>query len=120
MEMRLGHPTIPHLWILLTDPDPSTNLAVIVSVTSLKSYSDKTVVLKKGDHPYLTHSSVVSYGHAREYRVDKIEKMIASGWPLCDPCSDELLKAVQDGLLASPHTERRLKAVCQSAWNLEK
>lgn len=119
VQMLLGHPTIPHLWILVTEPDPQTKLAVIVSVTTLRGHSDTTLVLHKGDHPFIIRPSIVSYTDAREYRVDKIEQRIADGWPKCDPCSTDLLRQIQDGLLASPYTALRIKAVCRERWNMK-
>ena len=80
VEMRLGHPTIPHLWILVTDPHPESQKSVIVSVTTLRSHSDQTVILRKGDHPYILHDSVISYQDAQEFSVVKIQaKLIAAG-----------------------------------------
>jgi hypothetical protein len=92
VEMRLGHPTIPHLWILITDPRPESQKSVIVSVTTLRSHSDQTVILRKGDHPYILHDSVISYQDAQEFSVIKIQSQIDRGWPQCHSCSEELLK----------------------------
>jgi hypothetical protein len=114
--MRLGHPTIPHLWILVTDPHPESQKAVIVNVTTLRSYSDQTVILRKGEHPYILHDSVVSYQDAQEFSVVKIQDQIDKGWPRCHSCSHELLKRVQAGILASRFTKKAIKAICQQAW----
>jgi hypothetical protein len=119
VEMRLGHPTIPHLWILVTDPHPDSQKAVIVSVTTLRSHSDQTVILRKGDHPYILHDSVVSYQDAQELSVVKIQAQIDRGWPQCDSCSDELLRKVQAGLLTSRFTKKSIKVICQQAWERE-
>lgn len=88
----------------------------MVNITTLRSHSDRTVILRKGDHPYILHDSVVSYQDAQELSVVKIQAQIDRGWPQCDSCSDELLKKVQAGLLASPFTKKSIKAICQQAW----
>jgi hypothetical protein len=116
VAMRLGHPTIDHLWILVTDPHQESQKVVMVNITTLRSHSDRTVILRKGDHPYILHDSVVSYQDAQELSVVKIQAQIDRGWPQCDSCSDELLKKVQAGLLASPFTKKSIKAICQQAW----
>ncbi|MEK7486771.1 MAG: hypothetical protein AABZ60_20805 [Planctomycetota bacterium] len=70
MEFKFHHGTafllphnisaIEHLWIVLTEPSPIKNEVIIVNVTSLRSYSDKTVILNEGDHPFIHHPSVIS------------------------------------------------------------
>ena len=42
-----------HLVFVLTDPDPVTNLVVVVTLVSEKSHTDKTVCLGPGDHPFI-------------------------------------------------------------------
>jgi len=39
----------PHLWIVVTEPDPVSNLCGIVSVTTLRNSKDQTVILRVGD-----------------------------------------------------------------------
>src|ERR1017187_7893408 len=47
-----GGVATPHLWIVVTQPDPQTHLCAIVSVTTLRNSKDQTVILRLGDHPF--------------------------------------------------------------------
>jgi hypothetical protein len=113
-----GGTAIPHLWIVVTEPDPENSLAVIVGVTTLRRGADQTVILRRGDHPFLRHDSVVFYGDAQTADVGKMKKNIAAGTILRQqPCSRELLKLIQDGLLASEFTPQKIVRYCKRAWN---
>jgi hypothetical protein len=108
---------VPHLWILITDPAPDTHLGVFVSVTSLRDGQDQTVVLRRGDHPYVAKDSVVYYGDARLLDTALIEKDLSAGLVQHHaPCSTELLRLLQDGALASPHTPNAILRLCRQAF----
>ncbi len=108
-----------HLWILLTAPDQSTGEVVIVNVTTLRPHSDRTVILTKGDHPFITHDSVVFYSDAQFSNAQLIEAAIKAGiCTKCDPVSDELLRRIQGGLLQSTLTPAKIRNVCQKAWRV--
>jgi CTP:molybdopterin cytidylyltransferase MocA len=53
-----------HLWIVITEPD-ANGQSVCVNITTRQSYSETTVILKAGDHPFVTHESVIFYTDAR-------------------------------------------------------
>jgi hypothetical protein len=105
----------PHLWILITDPNPDTGEAVMVNVTTKQSYSDTTVTLKVGDHPYIRHDSTIFYADARTIKVAEAEKAITSGQKFITQhatCTPELLKRVQEGLHQSKFTPNKIRALC--------
>ena len=52
-----------HLHVVLTYPNDEDQV-LVVSLTSLKSKSDTTVVLQAGDHPFIRHDTVVEYRKA--------------------------------------------------------
>jgi hypothetical protein len=54
----------PHLWIVLTDPKSEDPTVVIVSITTLRHGADQTMILGKGDHPFINRPSSVFYGDA--------------------------------------------------------
>ena len=95
--MPAGPQRYPHLWIIATDPDPQSNLAVIVSVTTLRHAADQTVVLRKGDHQFILHDSVVLFGDSRIIDVRKLQT-----YPNHKPCSAALVDEILSGLRASP------------------
>jgi hypothetical protein len=57
--------SIEHLWIVLTDPELGTNKAACVSITKRRPHSETTVILSRGDHPFITRESVVYYQDAK-------------------------------------------------------
>src|SRR5262249_27606257 len=105
-----GH-SVPHLWILITEPDAASGEAVMVNVTTLRSHSDTTVLLKRGDHPYIIHDSVVFYADARIVDCRKIDAGVNAGYfPQLAACSPAVLKTIQEGLLKSPYTPNKVIA----------
>lgn len=54
-----GGPVTPHLWIVVTQPDPQTHLCAVVSVTTLRNSKDQTIILRPGDHPFIRDCSGV-------------------------------------------------------------
>lgn len=101
---------IPHLWVILTEPEPGTGRAVIVNLTTKRPHSDVTVVLQPGDHPFVQHETVVNYSDARMVETRRLEAAILSG--LCrrhQSLDARILKRIQDGLLKSPFTPNKIK-----------
>jgi hypothetical protein len=47
----------PHLWLVLTNPDGNPEEIVAVMVRTHRAYTDATVVLEPGDHPFIHHRS---------------------------------------------------------------
>jgi hypothetical protein len=102
---------IPHLWIVATEPLPATGESILVNVTTLRSHSDKTLVLNRGDHPFIYKESVVSFGDSIIAGVRLVAAGIDNGlWPQREPCSEALIQQIQIGILASPRTPAKVKA----------
>lgn len=107
----------PHLWIVVTRPDPQTNLCAIVSVTTLRNSKDQTVILRPGDHPFVRHDSTIFYGDAMIVNALRLESEIAAGLALVrETCSERTLKLVQDGITASPFTRPKILRFCREHW----
>ena len=68
-----------HLWIVITEPDPASNLCGIVSVTTLRNSKDQTVILRVGDHPFIRHEPTIFYGDAMIVDAQRLESEIAAG-----------------------------------------
>lgn len=114
---------LPHLYIVLTDPEPDTQKAACVNLTSRKANCDITVVLRPRDHPFVTHESVVWYGKAQILDMTLVEKLVQmkTGEFICkmqEPCSEALLKRVCDGLMESEDVEHGVKEYCRKRWGL--
>ena len=101
--MPAGSQGYPHLWIIATDPDPRSHLAVIVSLTTLRHAADQTVVLRKGEHEFIRHDSAVHFGDSRIIDVRKLGR-----YSNHKPCSAALVGEILCGLRASPFTPKKI------------
>ena len=100
----------PHLWILVTDPVGEPPQTIIVAVSTKRFYKDNTVVLSRGDHPWVQHESVIFYDHALIPEVHHLNEAVRRRIAEChQPCTPDVLRRVQDGLLSSPRTPNRVK-----------
>lgn len=109
-----GGVATPHLWIVVTQPDPQTHLCAIVSVTTLRNSKDQTVILRPGDHPFIRHDSTIFYGDAMIVDALRLESEIAAGLALVrEACSKAILKLLQDGVVASPFTRPKILRFCR-------
>lgn len=107
----------PHLWIVVTEPHPPSNLCGIVSVTTLRNSKDQTVILRVGDHPFIRHESTIFYGDAMIVDAERLENEIAAGLAVRrDPCPAATLKLVQQGVNASPFTRPKFLRFCREQW----
>jgi hypothetical protein len=78
---------------------------------------DQTVILQPGDHPFITHQTAVLYGDSRIVDGRRIDSMIRDGTALAhQSCPAETLKLIQQGVLSSPYTPRKIIAFCREAW----
>jgi hypothetical protein len=110
-----GGPVTPHLWIFVTERNPETHFAVIVSVTTLSEGKDQTIILRRGDHVFITHDSSISYRHARIVDCRQIDAQVQA--KTIEPraaCTPKLLKEIQDGLFASQFTPKKIFNFCKT------
>ena len=83
---------------------------VIVSLTTLRGQAEQTVVLRKGEHPFIKWDSSVCYSDCRLIDARDLDGKADSGQiKPQDPCSAATLKNIQDGLLASELTPRKVQ-----------
>lgn len=67
-----------------------------------------------GDQPFIKHPSVIKFADARFANDVELLSEIAQRNALRrERCSERLLKLVQEGLLASPFTPRKIFRYCQ-------
>lgn len=108
--LLLGPEEDYHLHIILTDANDDGEL-ILASVTTLQKWTkDRTVVLKKGDHPFIQHDSGIAYSFARIVSAAEIESVVSNKPSLVrQPMSPEVLNRVQAGLLESDFTENGVR-----------
>lgn len=105
---------VTHLWVVASDPFGDPGQVVLVSLSTLRKGSDTTVVLKRGDHPFIKQDTVVYYSDTRVKMVHQLEALLdAGGANYHADCSPELLQRIQAGIQASPLTEPWIKETCK-------
>ena len=94
-----------------------------MNITTRQVTSETTVTLNVGDHPFIKHESVVNYANAAHMNLRDVEAVMRGQHGflsiVCeqrDSCSAELLRRIQEGLLASSLVKRRIKEYCRAAW----
>lgn len=108
----------PHLWFILTDPEGPMRRVVAVMLQSAQSFTDKTVILEAGDHPFVKHASSIHYSTTKFFKVKRIVRAMKRG--LChlhDNLSQSLLKRAQEGLLVSARTPQAFKDYCKERFD---
>lgn len=112
-----GGAATPHLWIIITEPDPSSKLCGIVSVTTLRNSKDQTIIPRVGDHPFIRHESTIFYGDAMIVDARRLESEILAGLAVRrEKCPAATLKLVQQGVGASPYTRPKFLRFCRDRW----
>src|SRR5437867_1530140 len=107
----------PHLWIVLTDPDGSPPEVVAVMLRTVAGFTDDTLVLQPGDHPFVKHPTSVHYSTARRFRVSAIlEAMQGGRCHLREDASPDLLQRARAGLIGSPFTVNAIRDYCHSRF----
>ena len=97
-----------HLWIIITPP--SEGLVITVCVVTALKRSERLVVLKPGDHPFIRRESVIAYYYSKIRQVSDIEASLkARSATMRAPVSTELLQRIQTALLESEHTPNEVR-----------
>lgn len=100
---------IPHLWFIITNPDPDGMMVVANMTDFANNEGDTTCVLEIGDHPQIYKQSVIRYCDAQLVSNAKLEialknKLIAKS----EPASSHLIERIRAGALKSDDMEPRL------------
>ena len=111
-----GRPDLKHLFILLTDPITEEQLALIVSLSSVKAGMpyDDSCVLYPGDHSFIRTTSYVDYSRIQIIPVQKIQNGILQGkiQPF-EAIQTDVFARICHGLLQSRHTKPKFRAFYQ-------
>lgn len=102
--------SIPHLWMVVTDPTPQDQTVIIVSLTTLRHGAEQTVVLRKGEHKFINRDSSVHYADARLADASDLDAKAKAGQiKPHDPCPPKTLETVRAGILASELTPKKVQ-----------
>lgn len=109
-----------HLWVVAGGPIHDPPQVVLVSLSSAREGSDRTTVLRPGEHPFVRHETVVFYQDARVVMVHQLEKLLEAGVAKeREPCSPEPLERIQQGCLKSPRIEPWIRETCRAALHAQ-
>ncbi len=98
-----------HLHIIASDQS-SDGFVIVVSVSTLYRFADRTVLLRAGEHPRIGHDSFIAYNFAKVQKLSDITARMTTRPKLVkEPCTAELLKKVQAGILESEQTENGVR-----------
>ena len=110
-------PTGLHLFVLVLGPVVlpdygSSPQVAMVSATTIRSGvpHDNACELQPGEHPFIQHRSFIAYRYLRidsgAHVADMVDKAV--WWPR-EPCSQELLQRIIDGVCQSRLAPREFK-----------
>lgn len=109
---------LPHLWVVITNPEGSPPEVAAVNLTGHKDGADETVIINVGEHPFITKKTVVKYAAAGVVQAERIERAIEDdlSLPHRTPCSPELLEKIRRGIFASRFTPPAVKSFCRDKF----
>jgi len=110
-------PNQAHLWIVLTDPDPSDDKVVAVMVVSEKPHTDKTITLNVGDHPFFQRASNIDYGSAKHFPRVKLENQVNGRGKLRQDVSPALLEKARAGIFRSSRCPNYIKEYFETRFD---
>jgi hypothetical protein len=98
-----------HLWIIVT-PVSQGEVVTVCMVTALKK-TERLVVLKPGDHPFVKHESAIAYIFSKVRSVADIEALLRNGFAQRkEPMSPDVLRRIQAGVVDSDFTPNGVRA----------
>ena len=101
-----------HLWIVISDPSVDSEKVLIVNLTTWKEEKDQSCILEEGEHPFISHKSVISYADAQDTSIENLTAVQDSNQiVLRKPVDDAILTRIRDGLWRSPHSKQGHKAI---------
>ncbi len=91
-----------HLWIVLSDPALDPDHVLIVNLTTLDARKEQVCILKRGDHPWITHDTCVNYADSLVTTLAKLNAAKAgSALQMKASLSLEVLKKIRDAVADS-------------------
>jgi len=99
---------------VLTDPDEGGNV-VYASFTTRRPMSDETVIIRPGEHPFITRETVVMFKLAKLRPSRNLDMAVNQSLiRLLAAAGPALLLRIQRGALDSPHTPENVRRAVRS------
>jgi len=112
-------PKEAHLWILVTEPTTDGTCVTVNITTPTSRRADRTIILQKGDHPFIQHESIITYADAQFETVKDLQNYVSGGTAKPKQAiSPRLLRRIQDGLINSPETPYKIRDFCKALWGI--
>jgi len=106
-----NHPL--HLWFVCTLPNEGR--VVIVNLTSADACVDRSCLITPGEHPFVTHDSLIQYQRGSVAKAEDIELAFARGLFFSrQPASDALIAKIRAGALRSEFTQGAVRKAIES------
>ena len=102
-----------HLHVVIAEIAESPTRVVVINLTTKRTGSDETVILKEDDHPFIKHDTAINYQDTRMFdKAQLIERLNHNFFKIGEIFSEDKVKLMQRGLIESPFTPRDIKAIC--------
>lgn len=103
-----------HLWFIISDPALDELNVLFVNLTTWKTEKDESCILDRGDHPFITHKSIINYADARVTSIANLAKLHELNQIYRkEPLSPAILARIRQGLRISPHSIHRHKKLME-------
>lgn len=100
-----------HLYGIVTHACPEgRHLIVNISSIPEAGFHDATCIVNAGEHPFVNRPSYAVYSMADVQAAERLGRMV-DGWVYRphDDLAPEITDRIEQGILASRHTKRRIK-----------
>lgn len=107
----------PHLWVILWGPEGEADSFIMVSLSTMKPHSDRTVLIQVGEHPFIQHDTCAVYSDLRKTTAAKLQQIEAlRQLARRDKASPALLEKLRNGLFASARTPNAMREMAQGQF----
>jgi len=91
-----------HLWVVVSDPRQDPIQVAIVSLTTLRRFSDHSCLLQAGEHSFIKHETCLMYSEARIVTESSLEGELSRGQiQLLSPVTKPILDRIRHGAAIS-------------------
>ena len=108
-----------HPQVVISDPGQNSEELVVVSLTSYNTISnesrkDGSCILQPGDHPWIKHTTCVSYRDGRIVSEGRLDAMLAARQiELLEPVTDPILTRIIEGAENTEELPNKCKALLE-------